>query len=173
MSTPRKDPQTVSREGEPLVDSIDGVRVHYPPTQIDGRGDLVETYDPRWGLSDEPMVYNYLATIRPGVVKGWVKHLKQDDRLFFAFGAMALVLYDDREGSPTRGMLNELCFGERRRASVIVPSGVWHAVVNIGEGEGVFLNTPTRPYDHADPDKYRLPLVNDLIPYSFDRLRER
>ena len=173
MSTPRKDTQTVSREGEPLTDLIDGVRVHYPPTQIDGRGDLVETYDPRWGLSDEPMVYNYLATIRPGVVKGWVKHLKQDDRLFFAFGAVALVLYDDREGSPTHGQVNEFFFGERRRATVVIPAGVWHAVANVGETDAIFLNSPTRPYDHADPDKYRLPLVNDLIPYSFDRLRER
>ena len=173
MPAPRKDPPTVSREGEPLVDLIDGVRLHYPITQIDGRGDLVETYDPRWGLSDEPMVYGYLATILPGVVKGWVMHLRQDDRLFFAFGAMALVLYDDREGSPTRGLLNELRFGERRRATAHGPRGVWHAVANIGENESVFLNAPTRPYDHADPDKYRLSLVNDLIPYTFDHLRPR
>jgi dTDP-4-dehydrorhamnose 3,5-epimerase len=27
---------------------------------------------------------------------------------------------------------------------------------------------PTRPYDHADPDKYRLPLDNDVIPFRFD-----
>ena len=26
---------------------------------------------------------------------------------------------------------------------------------------------PTRPYDHANPDKYRLPIDTPLIPYSF------
>jgi hypothetical protein len=26
---------------------------------------------------------------------------------------------------------------------------------------------PTRPYNHGDPDVYRLPVRNDVIPYSF------
>jgi dTDP-4-dehydrorhamnose 3,5-epimerase len=30
------------------------------------------------------------------------------------------------------------------------------------------MNLPTRPYNHEDPDKYRLPLKNDYIPFSFD-----
>jgi dTDP-4-dehydrorhamnose 3,5-epimerase len=30
------------------------------------------------------------------------------------------------------------------------------------------FNLPTWPYDHADPDKYRLPIKNDLIPFDFD-----
>ena len=32
---------------------------------------------------------------------------------------------------------------------------------------GVFFNLPSRPYRHADPDKYRLPLKNDVIPFDF------
>ena len=39
---------------------------------------------------------------------------------------------------------------------------------NIGQTEAVFINLPTRAYNHEDPDKYRLPLKNDLIPFSFD-----
>jgi dTDP-4-dehydrorhamnose 3,5-epimerase len=30
------------------------------------------------------------------------------------------------------------------------------------------INLPTCPYDHADPDKYRLPIKNELIPFDFD-----
>jgi dTDP-4-dehydrorhamnose 3,5-epimerase len=30
------------------------------------------------------------------------------------------------------------------------------------------VNFPTRPYDHASPDKYRLPLDTDEIPYEFE-----
>jgi dTDP-4-dehydrorhamnose 3,5-epimerase len=29
------------------------------------------------------------------------------------------------------------------------------------------VNFPTIPYDHADPDKYRLPIDTTLIPFSF------
>jgi len=57
---------------------------------------------------------------------------------------------------------------ERNRALVVFPQGVYHAIQNIGESEATFVNMPTRAYDHADPDKYRLPIRNDLIPYAFD-----
>ena len=29
----------------------------------------------------------------------------------------------------------------------------------------MFVNLPSQPYRHDDPDKYRLPLENDVIPY--------
>jgi len=34
--------------------------------------------------------------------------------------------------------------------------------------DAYFVNLPTRPYAHDDPDKYRLPPRNDLIPFAFD-----
>jgi dTDP-4-dehydrorhamnose 3,5-epimerase len=36
------------------------------------------------------------------------------------------------------------------------------------EVEAFFINMPTRAYDHADPDKYRVPVKNALIPFAFD-----
>jgi dTDP-4-dehydrorhamnose 3,5-epimerase len=33
----------------------------------------------------------------------------------------------------------------------------------------MFINLPTAPYKHADPDKYRLPLDTDEIPYQFEK----
>ena len=50
---------------------------------------------------------------------------------------------------------------------MIIPRGVYHAVQNIGTTEALFVNMPTRPYNHGDPDKFRLPLKNDLIPFDF------
>jgi dTDP-4-dehydrorhamnose 3,5-epimerase len=114
-----------------------------------------------------PLVYVYQATLRRGQIKGWVVHREQDDRLFINFGFLRVVLYDDREGSETRGMVNDLTFSERSRTLVVIPCGIFHAVQNVGEMEASFINMPTRPYDHANPDKYRLPLQNDLIPFRF------
>jgi len=31
----------------------------------------------------------------------------------------------------------------------------------------MMVNMPTRQYNHENPDKYRLPLDTDLIPYDF------
>ena len=159
--------QTVTKEGEGVDSLIDGVVVRNAVTHPDERGTVCEIYNPAWGLSDEPLVYVYQVTIRPGQVKGFVLHRTYSDRLFFTFGTAKVVLYDDREGSPTRGMLNELHFGEHNRAHLVIPPGVWHAVKNVGSTDAVFVNCPTKPYNHEDPDKWALPRDSDQIPYSF------
>ena len=73
-----------------------------------------------------------------------------------------------RAGSPTEGVLAEHFFGASRRAHLTIPSGVFHAVENVGPGEAMFVNHPSRPYNHGHPDKRRLPFDTDLIPYRFD-----
>jgi len=70
--------------------------------------------------------------------------------------------------SPTYRLLNVLTISERHRALIVIPRGVYHAIQNIGERTATFINMPTAPYNHADPDKYRLPLKNDLIPFAFE-----
>jgi dTDP-4-dehydrorhamnose 3,5-epimerase len=107
------------------------------------------------------------VTIRPGQIKGFVLHRTYSDRLFFSLGTVKVVLYDDRDGSSTRGMLNELFFSEHNRGNLVIPMNVWHAVQNVGSTDSLFVNCPTKPYNHADPDKWSLSRDNDLIPYSF------
>jgi dTDP-4-dehydrorhamnose 3,5-epimerase len=159
--------QTVTSESERVDQLIDGVRTRDAVTHPDERGTLCEIYNPAWGLSDEPLVYVYQVTIRPGQVKCFVLHRTYGDRLFFSLGTAKVVLYDDREGSPTRGMLNELHFGEHNRALLVIPPGVWHALKNVGSTDVVFVNCPTKPYNHEDPDKWTLPKDSDQIPYRF------
>jgi len=52
---------------------------------------------------------------------------------------------------------------------VLGPAGVWHAVQNVGPAEASFVNLPSVPYEHDDPDKYRRPFDNDVIPYRLER----
>ena len=147
---------------------ISGLVIRPAKTHLDRRGELVEIYNPDWKLHRAPMVYAYQASIRPGQIKGWVVHRKQEDRIFTSSGVQRWVFFDDRKGSRTRGLINHFTFSERSRVLMIIPIGVWHAVQNVGETEAVFMNLPTRAYNHADPDKYRLPLKNDLIPFNFN-----
>lgn len=161
----RKDAATVSADGERLQDAIDGVDVRRTPTQADERGTLVEILDERWAFTDDPITYVYHVTIRPGQLRGWVVHRRQNDRLFAYAGVLKIVLYDARTDSPTFGRLNVLHLGGHDRALLSIPAGVYHAVQNVGEGEAAFVNLPSQPYQHDDPDKHRLPLDNDVIPY--------
>lgn len=166
---PTQDHATVDAAGRSPAPRIAGVIVRMAVTQFDERGELTEVYSAPWGVLDEPVVHVYQVVATPGSIRAWIVHRKQSDRLFFSLGRLKLVLFDDRDGSPTRGRLEELFFGERRRALVAIPPGVFHAVQNVGTTDALYINLPTRIFDHADPDKHRLPLDSDRIPYRFER----
>lgn len=168
LGASRKDSQLVTPQGEPLLNRIAGVVIDHRPLHEDERGELQEVYNPAWGLHTDPLVYAYFVSIRPGQTRGWVVHKIQDDRLFFMRGTFRIALFDDRPESETYGMLNVFVISERNRGLLVIPKGVFHALKNIGREEANFMNLPTRPYNHEDPDKYRLPLKNDYIPFAFE-----
>jgi dTDP-4-dehydrorhamnose 3,5-epimerase len=163
----RQDVQTVRADGEPVAPLIDGLLIRPQVTQFDERGTLCEILDPRWGVTESPIVYVYQFTIRPGKAKGWHVHRLHDDRIFISQGEIKVVLYDDRADSPTHGMINVIYRSELRRSLMVIPHGVFHAHLNIGTRDALLVSMPTRGYDHADPDVFRLPLDTDAIPYSF------
>lgn len=165
---PKKDAQTVTPEGERVQSLIHGVVTRPAITQTDERGTICEIFNPAWEFSKAPLVYVYQVTLRPHKLKGWVVHYQQDDRLFISQGTLKIVLYDGRESSPTHKRVNEFFMGDHHRGLILIPHGVYHAIQNVGETEALFINLPTRPYNHADPDKLRLPPNTDEIPYRFE-----
>jgi dTDP-4-dehydrorhamnose 3,5-epimerase len=163
-----KNKQTVTPEGREMLELPEGVKIRPVYTHVDERGFVVEAYDVRWNFHPNPLVFSHVFTIRPGMAKGWGMHKKHDDRYFILFGEMEMLLYDDRDNSPTKGLVSKFFMTEYERRLLSIPSGVWHASRNIGQRDVVVIDFPTVLYDHADPDKYRLPLNNDKIPYKFD-----
>jgi dTDP-4-dehydrorhamnose 3,5-epimerase len=166
-----RDKQTVSREGRTISTLIDGVSIRDVPTHIDERGSVVEIYDARWGWHPAPIVFAHCFTIRPGFAKGWGLHKTHEDRYFILQGDMELVLYDPRPGSSTCGQVCKILMTEMNRRLINIPKFVWHAEHNIGNKDVVVIDLPTEPYNHATPDKYRLPIDTPLIPYSFGAAR--
>jgi dTDP-4-dehydrorhamnose 3,5-epimerase len=164
MIQPRQDVQTVTPEGEPVAPLIHGVVISPAVTHVDGRGTLCEILNER--VHSAPIVYVYQFTIRPGMAKGWHVHRLHDDRIFLSQGTLKVVLYDDRRESPTYGMVNEIHRSEFQRNVMVIPAHVYHAHQNIGATDAFCISMPTRRYDHANPDVYRLPLDTDYIPYK-------
>lgn len=163
-----KDQQFVTPTGRSVEPTIDGVVLRPALSQADQRGEVVELLSDGWpDVFGEGVPHVYLATIVPGVIKGWVCHNDQDDRSVQVFGRLRWVLYDGREDSPTFGLVQTVTCTESSRHLVVVPAGVWHAVENVGPVEAGFVNMPTRPYNHAVPDKFRLPLNTPEIPFTF------
>lgn len=147
---------------------IDGVYVKKLRVICDERGRLMEMLR----SDDEHFVkfgQVYVTTAYPGVVKGWHYHKIQTDTFMVVVGMMKLVLYDDREGSPTRGEINEFFLGEYNPSSVRIPPGILHGFKCISEVEAMVVNCCSEPYQYDQPDEYRVhPHQND-IPYTWDR----
>ena len=167
LAAARRDIQMANPEGQPVRQLTEGVRIRPLPIHTDPRGSVCELYDTRWGWHDEPLVFAYAFSIRPGVVKGWSLHKEHEDRYALLQGEMDLVLFDPRPESGTYGQVCRITLTANQRCIVNIPRHVWHADHNIGSTDVLAINFPTTCYDHANPDKYRLPIGTDLIPYSF------
>jgi len=111
----------------------------------------------------------YFTTAYPGVVKAWHYHKIQTDHFFCVKGMTKLVLYDPRDGSPTKGLINEFFLGEHNPVLVVIPPMVYHGFKAISIDEAVMINVPTETYNYKNPDEYRLDAHTDQIPYDWSR----
>ena len=162
-----RDMATVRGDGAALPSAIDGVVVRRVPVQADHRGTLMPLLDVRDEFWAAPVVYSYCFTIRPGVIKGWGMHEAQMDRYFVARGSIRVVLFDDRELSPSRGTLEQIYFTPATPGLVSIPPGVWHADQNWGNTDAIVMNFPTLPYNAANPDKLRIDPHAGVIPFDW------
>jgi dTDP-4-dehydrorhamnose 3,5-epimerase len=162
-----KDGLTVDQAGRPISAGIDGVRTVPLVSHVDHRGTLTEAVNFDNEFWDEPVVYSYCITIRPGRIKGWGMHRKQADRYFIASGHLRVVLFDGRVDSPTYRSFAEFHLTEEARALLLIPPGVWHGDQNWGERDAILMNFPTRPFDRNDPDKYRIDPYSGTIPFAW------
>jgi dTDP-4-dehydrorhamnose 3,5-epimerase len=147
---------------------IDGVMVKALKVIPDERGRLMEIL-----RCDDEMFRKfgqvYLTTGYPGVVKAWHYHKTQTDHFCVIKGMMKVALYDSRDGSPTKGEVDEFFLGEHRPILLRIPSLVYHGFKTVSTEEALLINIPTEPYRYADPDEFRVPPHDNDIPYSWER----
>ena len=160
------EPLPLGCRANPLIDGVKVVKLRRIP---DERGFLMEILRSDWDGVFERFGQCYLTTGYPGVVKAWHYHKKQDDHFCVVHGMMKVALYDGREDSPTKGVVNEFFMGDRNPILVKIPAGVYHGFKTISEHEALLINIPTNTYNYAEPDEFRVhPHEND-IPYEWGR----
>jgi len=145
---------------------IDGVVVKNLKRIADERGWLTEILRSDWGLL-EKFGQVYVTAAYPKVVKAWHMHKNQTDHLSCIKGDTKLVLYDGRDGSKTKGEINEFVMGEKKPLIVKVPPKVWHGFEALGGEPTLVVNIPTEPYNYEKPDEHRLPPDTKEIPYDW------
>lgn len=147
---------------------IDGVVTRKLKVIPDERGRLMEIL-----RSDDELFSRfgqvYMTTAYPGVVKGWHYHKVQTDHIAVVKGMLKLVLYDNRDNSPTKGEINEFFLGEHNPVLVKIPPLVLHGFKCISEEEAVCINVPSEVYNYDQPDEFRVDPHKNDIPYAWER----
>ncbi|KUO41525.1 MAG: dTDP-4-dehydrorhamnose 3,5-epimerase [Candidatus Hadarchaeum yellowstonense] len=145
---------------------IEGVKIKKLRRLTDERGWLTEIL-----RRDDEMFERfgqvYVTAAYTDVVKAWHMHKKQTDNMTCIKGCVKLVLYDGRQGSKTKGEINEFTIEDKSPLLVRVPPEVWHGFKAIGE-TAIIINIPTELYNYENPDEHRLPPDTDIIPYKWD-----
>jgi dTDP-4-dehydrorhamnose 3,5-epimerase len=106
----------------------------------------------------------YFTSIYRGVVKGWHRHRDMTLNYACIAGRIKLVLYDDREASPTRGALVERFLGPDDYALAVIPPGIWTGMKGMTD-TALVANCATHPHDPARTE--RLDPFGGGIPYDW------
>ena len=68
------------------------------------------------------------------------------------------------------GIVLHATMSDRGIRQIVIPAGVWHVTVNVGQEEALLVNFPTKPHNHESPDRSGLPWDTDLIPLDLRTL---
>ena len=156
---------------------IDGVKIKTLkvwPDQAQGRevlsrpGFLMEVV-----RDDEALLSHFgqstFTVTYPGAIKAFHWHRQQDDVWFVADGQALVVLYDQREDSPTFGQTQTIRAGKDGYKVIVIPAGVVHGYKVLGHDPVLLFYHTTRAYNAGNPDEERLPYDDQKINFDWSK----
>ena len=144
--------------------TIQGVNVTPLRRIVDERGAILHMLrndDPHFERFGEI----YFSIVNPGVVKGWHLHRSMTLNYAVPVGRVRLVLFDARDGSPSRGTLQEIELGPDNYWLVTIPPGVWNGFIGLATTPSVVANCSTEP--HHPEEIVRMSPRSSQIPYDW------
>jgi dTDP-4-dehydrorhamnose 3,5-epimerase len=107
----------------------------------------------------------YFSCVHPGAIKGWHLHKRMILNYAVPFGKIKLVLYDERNGSSTKGELMEIFLGPDNYQLITIPPLVWNGAKGVGDAVSIIANCATLPHDPEEIE--RLNPFDKRIPYDW------
>ncbi len=143
---------------------IEGVKI-IPLRQIaDERGKIMhmlKATDPHFiGFGEI-----YFSCAWPGAVKAWHIHKSMTINNAVISGRAKLVMYDLREGSTSKGVIQEVFLGEDNYVLVQMPPGIANGYNAYGDKMVILANCATEP--HGPDEIVRLDPFTSEIPYDW------
>jgi len=144
---------------------IEGVELKDLVTHSDERGFFREIVRTTEAIAAEGFAQVSHSLMFPGVIKAWHVHPHQIDWWYVVAGDLKVALYDLRDGSATRGALQEVFLGDHYPARLLkIPAGVAHGCKAIG-GQAHLVYLTSSVYDVAEEG--RLPHDDPRIGYDW------
>jgi dTDP-4-dehydrorhamnose 3,5-epimerase len=137
---------------------LPGVNVRDLSKSIDERGSFAELLRNDWRdiLGDDRIAQANLSLTYPGTIRAWHRHMRgQTDYLITLKGTLKICVYDDLDGSPTRGHLDEIIASDEKLRLIRVPGQYWHGTKTLGVSSSLTLYFVSRLYDSKHPDEER------------------
>jgi len=118
--------------------------------------------------SDSPNYKNfgeaYFSKINEGVVKGWKYHKIAEQNFCVPFGALKIVVFDNRPSSPSNGVLQEILLDDKDNYQLLsIPSCLWYSFKSVSKEYSLLANITN--IEHSPDESISLPLTTNQIPY--------
>ena len=146
---------------------IEGIIVTELKTIEDERGKIMHMLRSDWDVF-QSFGEIYFSCVYPKKIKGWKKHTAMVQNLACVSGSAKLVIYDDREGSPTKGMIETIEFGKDHYCLVTIHPGLWVGFTAIGNEMAVIGNCASMLHDPNE--SLSIPYDSERIPYKWEEL---
>lgn len=162
---------------------INGILLHPLKINKDASGILVETLRADWqGIygPEREFKMQYYSITPSGVARDenvWHYHQMQEDRFLVVSGAIVTVVADNRQDSPTNGLLN-LFYMEAHADPYIllIPKKTLHGFLVVSKIPAILLNFPTKLYNPEDENRMSYSEAKIELPngdlFSWKKVRE-
>ncbi len=137
---------------------LPGVKIQDVKRNVDERGFFAEIIRDDWKdlLGEDTIVQANLSFSYPGMIRGWHRHNRgQVDYFIVLVGALRICAYDEKQGSPTRGQLDEIVAAGEKLQVVRIPGHYWHGTKTLGDKPSLTVYGVNKLYNGKNPDEDR------------------
>lgn len=144
---------------------IEGVIISKKKQIVDDRGKIMQM------LRNDDQIFNsfgeiYFSCINENKIKAWHLHKKMTLNYSVIHGKIKLVLFDDRDSSSTKGMVEEILLSPEDHCLVTIPPLIWNGFISLFAGTSVVANCTDIPHDKSEI--IRKDFNDDSIPYNWE-----
>ena len=107
----------------------------------------------------------YFSTVNPNKIKAWHFHKLMTLNYAVVHGSIKLVLYDDRDVSKTKGMIQEIILSNESHFLVSIPPKIWNGFCSSSSKHAILANCSDIPHDKEEI--IRLPYDDPKFSYKW------